>query len=113
MIPPRGAKRFFGTHHNMGALNCSDMQRDTAVGFPFKSAILKQANGINSYWANQVLTSDQGIDFNGNPSDHDDPDQVTCPTDHDPYALLSAHIGAREANTNNVSHLLSSCPTCS
>ena len=87
VIPPQGARRFFGTRHNVGALNSSDMQRDVGAGFPYRSAILKKANGTKSFWANQILTSDQGIDFNGNPFDHDDPDQGLAMQDHDPYAL--------------------------
>ena len=48
---------------------------------------MRQANGTKSYWANQVLTSDQGIDFNGNSPHHDDPDQGLAMQYHDPYAL--------------------------
>ena len=87
VIPLQGATRYFGTHHNKGALNCSDLQRDDDSGFPFRSATLRQANGTKNYWANQVLTSDQGIDFNGNSPHHDDPDQGLAMQYHDPYAL--------------------------
>ena len=87
VIPLQGATRYFGTHHNKGALNCSDLQRDDDTGFPFRSATLRQANGTKSYWGNQVLTSDQGIDFNGNSPHHDDPDQGLAMQYHDPYAL--------------------------
>ena len=92
VIQPQGARRFFGTRHNMGALNCSDMQRDDGGGFPLKRATLKKADGSDSYWANQVLRSDpeQGIDFNANFPNHDDPDQDLAQLYHHPYALSSS-----------------------
>ena len=89
VIPPQGARRSFGTRFNGGALNCSDLQRADGSPFPFKSAQLKKADGTKSFWANQILTSDQGIDFQANPKSHNDPDQGLAAAYHDPYAFSS------------------------
>jgi Tfp pilus assembly protein PilX len=91
VIAPQGLGRIFGTAIESGALNCSDMQRDGS-----KPAALRKANGIDpSYWANQILTTDKGIDFNANPPDRDDPDPPLAALFHDPFALRKNADGTR------------------
>jgi hypothetical protein len=85
VIPPRGAGRFFGTRLYTGALNASDMYCDLETK-PFPPPVLKTADGSNSYWANQVLDNNQGIDFAANLLDDLDPDQTLAARYHDPYA---------------------------
>ena len=103
VISPQGAQMFFGSYHNQGAMNCSDLQRDDALGFPFKAAQLRKTDGSKSYWANQILNSDQGIDFNGNPDDYDDPDQGLAMQYHDPYALSGGTYKGTGGVPGNVS----------
>ena len=73
---------------NRGALNREDITTD----FPLAAPLPKQP-AAPSYWANQLLTNDQGIDFACNPdTDEDgnpnfrDPDVVLAPLHHAPYA---------------------------
>ena len=120
VIPPQGLVRKFGTAteaggaSDSGALNCSDMQRDSGEGSTF-SAALKKANGGDSFWANQLLTTklsgpdEAGIDFNANaPESGMDPDELFAQLYHDPFALpmVRRHTGV-PGSTN--SHLPSSC----
>src|SRR6478735_2595936 len=87
VIPPQGARRSFGTRFNGGALNCSDLERSDGGPFPFKAAVLKKPDGNKSFWANQILTNDQGMDFQGNPKTHDDPTR-----DLPPYTMILMHF---------------------
>ena len=102
VIPPQGARRSFGTRFNGGALNCSDLERSDGGPFPFKAAVLKKPDGSNSFWANQILTNDQGMDFQGNPKTHDDPDQGLAALYHDPYALSSGKYQGTAGLANDV-----------
>lgn len=100
VIAPRGLQRIFGTGANEGALNCSDMQRDTEPKGKeprlISAALRPGPTGAYSFWANQLLRSrvegtDAGIDFNGNPQMKDgfcdDPDLILAERYHDPFAL--------------------------
>jgi hypothetical protein len=82
VITPVGLNRIFGAALEPGALNPSDMQRSGNL-----PAAIRKLNGDPSYWADQMLRSDQGIDFNANPKDRDDPDQPLAAQWHDPFAL--------------------------
>ena len=65
------------------------------------SAALKKANGGDSFWANQLLTTklsgpdEAGIDFNANAPESDDPDQLLAELYHDPFAcaMVRRHTG--------------------
>ena len=68
---------------------------------PLPKASLDSAGNINSYWGNQLLTNNQGIDFQGNTSTRDDPDQVLAKLYHDPWALNISSATYRGAGTSD------------
>ena len=43
-----------------------------------------------NYWGNQLLANNQGLDFQGIPSNRQDPDQVLADTYHVPYAVTNS-----------------------
>jgi hypothetical protein len=44
----------------------------------------------SSYWGNQLLANNQGLDFQGIPSTRQDPDQLLATTYHVPYAVTNS-----------------------
>jgi len=72
--------------------------------FAYPGYIEKVVSGTTlsntSYWGNNLLTNNQGIDFTGNPGEYPDPDQTDAATYH-PY--LSSGSGALPCGANTVS----------
>ncbi len=101
VLAPQGTGRFFGPRLYYGALNASDMFPDIS-GFPLPAPILKKADGTDSYWANQLLRNNQGIDFAANPFNLDDPDQGLAALWHDPYARIPSTTPPRYAGTGGM-----------
>ena len=98
-----------GQHIRVGTawnevLNCADGVRTDNVpdapGLPDVPSVLPRAGGLSpanltSYWSDQLLRNNQGIDWRGNPPDHRDPDQASAALYH-PYAwnpATSAYMG--------------------
>ena len=104
--PAVAAGMEIGHNAHKGALNSADLcdKIDKAPPFP-PGPLPKTASGSpRSYWANQLLTNDQGIDFACNPgfwqrpvppydimSDLADPDQGLAAANHAPYAQHPAY----------------------
>ena len=64
----------------------------------------------NSYWGNQLLANNQGIDFQGIPSNRQDPDQVLA-VNHVPYAVTnSAGFLMGVDTTSGVGNVIFSTP---
>ena len=74
--PATAAGMVIGHRGHQGALNSADISADVegtasspvAPAFPFAPAPLPKPGSGPSYWANQLLTNDQGIDFACNPN---------------------------------------------
>jgi hypothetical protein len=49
------------------------------------------SGSTNSYWGDQLLANNQGIDFQANPDTRYDPDQVLAALYHNPYALTNGN----------------------
>jgi hypothetical protein len=84
--PGTGREILVGHRENF-VLNCADGVRSLDItqypALPKLPAILPS----ESYWSDQLLRNNYGIDFRGNPPDRDDPDQTLAQQYHHPYAL--------------------------
>ncbi len=82
-------------------LNCADGVPNDSPGdfpdLPNVPSVLPRADGtLTSYWSDQLLRNNQGIDWRGNPPNHEDPDQASAATYHHPYAWdtgIGAYMG--------------------
>jgi hypothetical protein len=115
--PATAAGMVIGHRGHQGALNSADISEDVegtasspvAPTFPFPPSPLPKPGSGPSYWANQLLTNDQGIDFACNPNtwwnhvtgvfnanvrDPEDQGQTQFP--HDDYAQYPAYPAPRE-----------------
>jgi hypothetical protein len=98
--PARSGGMVIGHAGHQGALNSADIcATELDKPPPFRAAPLPKPDGAPSYWADQLLTDDQGIDFACNPDTWDDPytyqnitnlrdpaDQGQAEFPHDDYA---------------------------
>jgi hypothetical protein len=71
----------------------------TAGGVQAWPSNIPKQDGTYSYWGNQLLTNDKGIDFIGNPEIYPDPDQALA-AQHHPY--LFSGSGMTTSGTNPV-----------
>jgi hypothetical protein len=108
-----------GHRTHAGALNSADVSSSVDYGpsaplapaFPFPPSPLPTAGAGPSYWGNQLLTNDQGIDLACNPNtwwhhftstfntrvkDPEDPGAAVAGFPHDDYAQHPAYPAARE-----------------
>ena len=98
-VLPLQASRFFMGHRMApSSLNVMDLPRSFKDWVPeqFAAVLPKDPNvPTYSYWADQLLENNQGIDFAGNPGlvgtnafkDHDQP---KAQANHDPFARIDA-----------------------
>lgn len=98
VLPIFGGGEFLGHRNYQGPLNAVDLcqnldpsgipgGRATPPGNNFPPAGLPKTNYVSpSYWGNQLLANDQGIDFAANNNYLDDPDQGMAAQYH-PYRL--------------------------
>jgi hypothetical protein len=119
LAPATSAGMLIGHRVHAGALNSADISANieyqstdpAAPAFPFPPSVLpKQPSGF-SYWGNQLLTNDQGIDFACTPNiwwnhftstlnirvkDPDDPGAAVPGFPHDDYAQYPPYPATRE-----------------
>ena len=84
-------------HGYNNSLNCVDglpsYEQSPTSAHPKIPAVLPRADGsLTSFWSDQLLTNDQGVDWRGNPPDREDPEGfIRAEQYHSPYAYDSTN----------------------
>ena len=96
LVPGTGSQITVGHGYN-NSLNCADglpsYELSSGSAHPRIPAVLPRQDGsLTSYWSDQLLRNDKGVDWRGNPWDHEDSEGYTIAQQfHHPYAYDSTN----------------------